>query len=144
MRALGVLLFALCLGWAAPVFTAESGEVELRALLGSFLEGASRNDRATHARFWAEDLVYTSSAGRRFGKATILDSLPPEPAPGATRYDAEEVNVRIEGAIAVVTFRLVAISDDGSRQTFFNTGVFRRQDGEWRAFTWQATREAVE
>lgn len=142
MRAFGVLLLALCLGWPAPAFTAEADEAELRALLGSFLDGASRSDRATHARFWAEDLVYTSSAGLRFGKAAILDGLPPEPTPGPARYGAEDVNVRIEGDIAVVTFRLVATVDEDSRDTFFNTGVFRKKDGEWRAFTWQATREA--
>jgi ketosteroid isomerase-like protein len=139
------LLFLLaCVGWAAPASASETAETELRTLLGSFLEGASRSDRDVHDRFWADDLVYTSSAGHRFGKATILDGLPPEPAAGPARYDAEDVNVRVEGDIAVITFRLVSVREDGTRETFLNSGVFRQREGQWRAFTWQATREAVE
>ena len=41
---------------------------ELTALLKEFLAGASRNDAAIHDRFWAEDLIYTGSAGRRRGR----------------------------------------------------------------------------
>ncbi|MDT8321430.1 MAG: hypothetical protein RQ826_12975, partial [Xanthomonadales bacterium] len=37
--------------------------------------GASVNDVEMHARFWAEDLVYTSSAGERRGKSEIMASL---------------------------------------------------------------------
>ena len=38
---------------------------ELAKLLKEFLAGASRNDAAMHDRFWAEDLIYTGSSGRR-------------------------------------------------------------------------------
>ena len=37
---------------------------ELTKLLNDFLAGASRNDIAMHDRFWADDLIYTRSAGR--------------------------------------------------------------------------------
>jgi hypothetical protein len=50
---------------------------ELTKLLKEFLAGASRNDAAMHDRFWAEELIYTSSSGRRMGKADILRELPP-------------------------------------------------------------------
>jgi ketosteroid isomerase-like protein len=133
-----LLLFALSV---TPPLAAE--EAALAALLDAFLEGASRSDRATHQRFWAEDLIYTSSAGRRFGKAEILAGLPSAPAPGPVRYGAEALTIRVEGDIAVVTFRLLAEQEDGSRETFLNTGVLRKREGEWRAFAWQATREAI-
>jgi hypothetical protein len=42
---------------------------ELTKLLNDFLAGASRNDPAAHERFWADDLIYTRSAGRRVNKA---------------------------------------------------------------------------
>src|ERR1041384_8856655 len=42
---------------------------ELTKLLNDFLAGASRNDAAIHERFWADDLIYTRSAGRRVNKA---------------------------------------------------------------------------
>ena len=38
---------------------------ELTKLLQDFLAGAGRNDAAMHDRFWADDLIYTGSAGRR-------------------------------------------------------------------------------
>jgi hypothetical protein len=147
MRAFAVLLWLLwllCAGWADPLSAAEGAEAKLRALLGSFLEGASQSDRATHERFWADDLIYTSSAGLRFGKAAILEGLPPEPVPGPARYSAEAVNVRVDGDIAVITFRLVSEGPDAAHETFLNTGVFRLREGQWRAYTWQATREAAE
>jgi hypothetical protein len=42
---------------------AESDEEILTHMLNEFLSGASINDAAAHDRFWAEDLVYTSSKG---------------------------------------------------------------------------------
>ena len=53
---------------------------ELTVLLKSFLDGASRNDVAMHDRFWADDLIYTTSAGRRKGKADIMRDLRSAPA----------------------------------------------------------------
>ena len=45
---------------------------ELTKLLNDFLAGASRNDAAVHDRFWADDLIYTRSAGRRVNKAEVM------------------------------------------------------------------------
>ena len=40
----------------------------LSGLLIEFLDGAGRNDAAVHDRFWADDLIYTRSAGVRINK----------------------------------------------------------------------------
>lgn len=48
---------------------------ELTQLLNEFLAGASHNDVAMHDRFWAEDVIYTGSAGRRRGKADIMKDV---------------------------------------------------------------------
>jgi hypothetical protein len=48
---------------------------ELERLLTYFLDGASRNDIAVHERFWADELIYTRSAGVRTDKAEILAEL---------------------------------------------------------------------
>lgn len=127
---------------AAPA-GASDAERALRVLLDEFLEGASANDAEVHDRFWADDLVYTSSSGERFGKNAIMENLaearettradPP-------RYSARDVSVRAFDDVAVVTFRLVAETPGESMNEYFNTGVFRRTDGAWKAFTWQATR----
>jgi ketosteroid isomerase-like protein len=46
---------------------------EITALLQDFL--ANSHKEAAHERFWAEDLVYSSSAGPRFGKAEIMEGF---------------------------------------------------------------------
>jgi ketosteroid isomerase-like protein len=116
----------------------------LTDLLTQFLAGASRNDVATHERFWADDLIYTSSAGRRMGKADILRDLRSAAQPPAANltYSAEDVRVQLYGSTAVVAFRLVrSLGGDGRTQVtkFWNTGTFVKRDGRWSAVAWQAT-----
>jgi hypothetical protein len=117
-------------------------EVELTAMLHDFL-GAS-GQREAHAGFWADDLVYTSSTGQRFGKAEILSGFD-EPAreddagPGMD-YSGEDVKVQLFGTTAIITFKLVGTPDDGSEvKNYFNTGTFLKRGGEWHAVAWQAT-----
>ena len=101
-----------------------------------------------HERFWADDLIYTSSAGARFGKAEILAGLEDAASTAATvtaRYWAEDAQIMLFGDTAVVAFRLMAEtrSEPGAEPVsaqYFNTGTFVRRDGEWRAVAWQATR----
>src|SRR5215471_3592019 len=63
-------------------------------LLRDFLAGASRNDTAIHDRFWADDLIYTSSSGRRLGKEEILREVraegPSKPGQEETVFTAED------------------------------------------------------
>jgi hypothetical protein len=144
MNSMGKYLFTLGLALLlCNPAGAESDAAALEALLKEFLAGASVNDAAMHDRFWSEDLIYTSSAGARFGKAQIMQGLTEaEPAEETSTYSAKDVTVQIHGEVAVVTFRLIAEMPDQSRAEFFNSGVFRRQNGQWRAFVWQATRAA--
>jgi len=116
---------------------------EIHELLDAFLAGASTNDIEMHDRFWAEDLVYTSSTGERRGKAETMAGLraaAPADAEDLPTYRGEDVNIRLFDDLAVVTFRLIAEMPDETIGEYFNTGVFARRDGQWRAFTWQATR----
>ncbi len=144
-RIFKLLLMLAALALAALAIAGEDPAVnEIRELLDAFLAGASANDVEMHDRFWAEDLVYTSSAGERFGKSEIMKGLTEPPSPDdrdQTIYSSEDVDIRLFGDIAVVTFRLVAadLAEDSGGE-FFNTGVLQRRAGQWRAFTWQATR----
>jgi hypothetical protein len=131
---------------ASPVLQAASDETELTRLLTDFMAGASVDDEAAHDRFWAEELVYTSSSGERFGKAEIMsgfddtaESAEDEPA---TEYTAEDVRIQLYGETAVVTFRLVGKTQEAPPvvSQYFNTGTFLKRDGEWRAVAWQATK----
>ena len=121
---------------------------ELERLLAYFLDGASRNDIAVHERFWADELIYTSSAGERTDKAGILADLRKgaDPSEPPTAYSAEDIRIRQYGNTAIVAFRLVGKGGGDSPETlnYLNTGTFLKRDGEWRAIAWQATRTAVE
>ena len=131
-------LFALC----SP---ARAGDVdEITALLHDFLKHAS--EASAHDRFWAEDLVYTSSRGTRTDKAEIMagfDETEADSVPD-TEYSAEDVDIRLYGDMAVVAFRLVgaptSTDADGDPQYYFNTGTFLKRDGIWKVVAWQATK----
>ena len=145
MRPLAITLAAALL--AIPAAASDVPDsAALTRLLNDFLAGASRDDAATHERFWAEPLVYTGSGGRRIGKADIMKDVrapATTPASPPTTYTAEDVRIQQYGDTAIVAFRLVATTQrDGPAQvrSFLNTGTFRKQDGAWRAVAWQATR----
>lgn len=120
---------------------------ELTKLLNDFLAGASRNDAAVHESFWADDLIYTRSAGRRVNKADILRDLRSAPAPKPTDpktvYTAEDIRIQQYGDTAIVAFRLVATTDTGTTKyvaNLLNSGTFVKRDGKWQVVNWQSTR----
>jgi Domain of unknown function (DUF4440) len=120
---------------------------ELTTLLRNFLDGASRNDAAMHDRFWADDLIYTGSSGRRIGKADIMRDVQsaPAPKPGdpATAYSAEDIRIQQYGSTAIVAFRLVGVTRrEGKTETanYLNTGTFLKRNGRWQVVSWQATK----
>jgi hypothetical protein len=122
---------------------------ELTALLKSFLDGASRNDAAMHDRFWADDLIYTTSSGRRKSKADIMRDLrsAPAPRPGepATVYTAEDIRIQQYGATAILAFRLVGTSEKEGKteiSNYLNTGTLLKRNGKWQVVSWQATKMA--
>src|ERR1051325_5191389 len=100
---------------------------ELTKLLNDFLAGASRNDVAVHDRFWADDLIYTRSAGRRVNKAEVMHDVRSTPAPKPTDpktvYTAEDIRIQQYGDTAVVAFRLVATTEK-SVANLLNGGTF--------------------
>ncbi|NND58089.1 MAG: nuclear transport factor 2 family protein [Xanthomonadales bacterium] len=132
------------MAWSPPVRSASDTEA-LTQMLNEFLAGASVNDAAAHDRFWAEDLVYTSSSGLRFGKVQIMEGLddggePSEDQPSVV-YTAENILIRQYADTAVVAFRLLGTPQQGDAKLkqYFNTGTFVRRNGEWRVVAWQAT-----
>ena len=134
-----LLLMGLCVADAQSAPDAP----ELTKLLKAFLDGAGRNDVALHDRFWADDLIYTASAGRRIGKADIMREVDAEPHPKAgdeeAVYTAEDIRVQQYGDTAIVAFRLVATDKAGGKKNYLNSGTFLKRNGEWRAVNWQAT-----
>jgi len=116
---------------------------EIIGMLNEFLENTYK--ASAHERFWADDLIYTSSRGTRTTKAEIMasfdgveDAGENEPVPV---YSAEEVQLKSHGTTAIVAFKLVGTPpDDSPVEYYFNTGTFLKRDGEWRVVAWQATK----
>ena len=118
---------------------------DLTRMLDEFLAGVTKAE--THDRFWADDLVYTSSRGTRTTKAGIMSGFgePGENAdsePGPI-FSAEDIQVQVYGDTAVVAFRLVATPPVGAgemgKQNYLNTGTFLKRNGLWQVVAWQAT-----
>ena len=141
------MVFGFVIGAQAQTAPAAA---ELTKLLNDFLAGASHNDVAMHDRFWAEDLIYTGSSGRRRGKAEIMKDVRSAPAPkpgdAKTTYTAEDVRIQQYGNTAIVAFRLVATTEkDGKTEVtnYLNSGTFLKRKGKWQVVNWQATKAAT-
>ena len=125
----------------------DRAKLDSTALLDYFLKNSAIEE--AHAKFWADELVYTSSNGTRFGKEDIMQGFADaeDAADDAGAGDApdvvftgEDVNIQVFGTTAVVTFRLVGTPDDGSEPLqYFNSGTFLKRQGRWQAVNWQAT-----
>ena len=145
-RILPILMFVLAFPFAAGAQSAAPAAGELTRLLNEFLDGASRNDIKAHERFWADDLIYTRSAGVRMGKAGILENArsgPTATAEEPTTFTSEDIRIQQYGDTAVVAFRLVGATGSGDKAVvtqYLNTGTFVKRKGEWRAAAWQSTR----
>lgn len=135
----------------APAADPAEDSAALQALLDEFLANADKG--WAHERFWAEDLVYTSSDGSRRGKPEIMagyQDTDPQPAPegdetpaAGPTYSGDQVDIRVYDDAAVVAFRLVIQPPEASGESTsynFNTGTFLKREGEWRAVAWQSTR----
>lgn len=120
-------------------------KADLTALLSEFLDGATRNDGRIHNKFWAEELIYTSSSGSRFGKTELMQSVNSsgllKPEAISTVYDSEDLHIMQYGNTAVVAFVLIARSEEQTKR-YLNSGTFIKRNGQWQAVNWQATIKA--
>ena len=137
-------LYALVLVFTPVTHAETSTQQEISALLGTFLEGV--NDIDVHRQFWADNLIYTSSSGTRFGKDVIINGMATDNGdPSVARYGAENITIQDLGDVALLTFELTRYDSAESTeisQRYFNTGVFVVNDGRWQATVWQATKAA--
>ena len=140
------ILLAGCL-WAQS----NSSEQQVTKMLRDFLAAVPRGDRQVFDSFFADDVIYTRSAGLTVNKAEIMKNIDVRAAnePSAT-YEAEDITVHPYGdTLAIVNFRLVMHSaKEGKQETtrLRNTGTFLKRNGKWQVVAWQSTRvpEGVE
>ncbi|UAA40109.1 nuclear transport factor 2 family protein [Paraneptunicella aestuarii] len=145
-----MLVLGLLLACSFPSLADDKSD--LNQLLNDFLDNKVGDDFKNHNRFWADDLVYTSSAGKRFDKSVIIDGIKEEKKVGKRpdssdnpdpKYWAEETDIRLYGTTAIVAFKLGAEwQEEGTTKTqfYYNTGTFLKRDGVWQVIAWQATK----
>lgn len=124
-----------------------SDAAELTNLLKEFLAGASRNDASMHDRFWADDLIYTGSGGKRRSKADVMRDVrsapPPKPADPKTTFTGEDIRIQQYGNTAIIAFRLVGTTVHEGKSNianFLNSGTLLKRNGKWQVVSWQATK----
>ena len=143
-------LAALFLPLPLPGAPQRSGDAstkeKLNVMLRQFLVDAAHGNAAGFETFFADDVIYTRSAGIVTNKAEIMKSVSnskPTTDPKTT-YSAEDVTVHDYGETAVVAFQLVARTErsDGKFETsnYRNTGTFLRRKGRWQVVAWQSTK----
>ena len=119
---------------------------KVTSMLRRFLVDAAEGNVAGFESFFADDVIYTRSAGLVTSKPEILKSVAnSRPSPETkTTYSAEDVTVHDYGDTAIVAFRLVALTkfSGGEAETanFRNTGTFLRRNGRWQVVAWQSTK----
>lgn len=124
---------------------ANNTEQQVTKMLHDFLAAVPRGDRQVFDNFFADDVIYTRSAGVTVSKAEIMKNIDVRAAnePSAT-YEAEDLTVHPYGDnLAIVNFRLVMhTTKDGKQQTAHlrNTGTFLKRNGKWQVVAWQSTR----
>jgi hypothetical protein len=143
LRLLALILPLACLAAPTAAFAEDPKATQdsITRLLQEFL--AKNDDPAQHERFWAADLVYTSSKGDVTSKAEIMKALSgakADPIDPKESYSAEDILVRPYGTTAALTFRLVRHTPDGKLQYYRNSGTLLLRDGKWQVVTWQATK----
>lgn len=120
-------------------------EHQVTKMLRDFLAAVPRGDRQVFDNFFADDVIYTRSAGVTVNKAEIMKNIDVRAAnePSAT-YEAEDITVHPYGdTLAIVNFRLLMhTTKDGKQETAHlrNTGTFLKRNGKWQVVAWQSTR----
>ncbi len=137
-----ILIVSILFSFQSVVSQHTEDREQLTEMLHNFMEGASNNDKDTHENFWAEDLIYTSSNGTRFGKAQIMAGFENETEVSDTPktiYTAEEIQINLYDDMAIVAFKMKGTTGV-EVQYYLNSGTFLNSEGRWQVVNWQATK----
>lgn len=139
-----IALLTIALGASAQSPKPSPTARQLTSRLNEFLDAAGKNDSAVFDRFFADDVIYTRSAGATVDKAEIMKNVTGhESAVGTSKFSADDVTVHDYGTTAIVNFRLIAESErDGKSTTshYRNTATFLKRDKGWQVVAWQSTK----
>src|SRR5690349_736438 len=141
-----IAIFVLMSAAASFAKTQSDPKPELLAMLNNFLVAASHTppsseDENIFDKFFADDVLYTRASGAVITKQEIMRSLdePPSASDPKATYSAEDVTIHEYGDVAIVAFRLVQKTSDGTTKQYRNTGTFLTRNHRWEVVGWQAT-----
>lgn len=128
----------------AAAVASDPASQQLVQMVRDFLAAVPKSDPQVFNTFFADDVIYTRSAGVTVNKGEIIRNIGVRAGnePQAT-YEADDFTVHPYGEMAVVNFRLIQHNQkDGKQETnyFRNTGTFLKRNGKWQVVAWQATR----
>ena len=113
-------------------------------MLRDFLAAVAHGDKKVFDKFFADDVIYTSSTGVTMDKSEVMKTIGAHAENGSkATYRAEDITVHPYESMVVVNFRMVMDDEnDGQRETacFRNTGTFLKRHGRWQVVAWQSTR----
>lgn len=145
MFAVAALVPMMALAQAGKPATSQDPVVQqVTERVRDFLAKVPKNDPAVFQDFFADDVIYTRSAGVTVNKAEILKNINVRATnePQAA-FEADDFTVHPYGDMAVVNFRLIMHNTENGKETtayFRNTGTFLKRNGKWQAVAWQATK----
>jgi ketosteroid isomerase-like protein len=145
MFAVAALLPMMALAQASKSVASQDPVVtQVTTRVRDFLANVPKNDPKVFQDFFADDVIYTRSAGVTVTKADILKNIDVRATnePQAT-FDADDFTVHPYGEMAVVNFRLIMHNTENGKATtsyYRNTGTFMKRNGKWQAVAWQATK----
>jgi ketosteroid isomerase-like protein len=117
-------------------------------MLRDFLAAVAHGDKKVFEKFFADDVIYTSSTGVMMDKSEVMRTIGAHAENGSkATYRAEDITVHPYESTVVVNFRMVMDDEnDGQCQTayFRNTGTFLKRNGEWQVVAWHATSASPE
>jgi ketosteroid isomerase-like protein len=118
-------------------------EQQIRDLEGQINAAVVTGDLHVFERLLADDFTHTNQSGIFRTRAEWLANHKPGRSP-YTRYDVDELEIRVYGDTAVVTARTTPKGQDSKGKPI--TGQYRylrvwaKRDGMWRAVAFQGTR----
>ncbi|MBC8031205.1 MAG: DUF4440 domain-containing protein [Pyrinomonadaceae bacterium] len=122
-------------------------EQELKQITREKFDALVRGDKAFLDRLLADTFIETSSDGRIYTRAQIMESVKGLPAGVKISIDIEDAQVFDHGDTALMVYRRVERVDaNGQKIESQNrvTDTFIRRDGRWRTVSSQATRIPAE
>jgi hypothetical protein len=133
------VLFLLCLTAFAQTATKSSAdsatEKELARIAQELFDAVAIGDKAPWEKYVAEDVIYTDENWHILTKKDLLDSLSPLPKGYSGSIKMANVQSRINGDAAVLSYRVLEeefVFGQRLAPIYLNTDTYFKRRGQWQ------------